>query len=83
MFYCDVCAGNHRWPLTLFTSRGVCEVCGQVRPCNERPARDLPPLAKPAELAKLAPEPIRPVAGQDRQVTHLHDSPGAQPGAQR
>lgn len=41
MFYCNDCAEKRDWPHTMFKSKGMCEVCGQIRVCNEKPAKDL------------------------------------------
>ena len=42
MFYCDECARRKRWPETVTTSRGPCEICGRTAVCNEMPSRLLP-----------------------------------------
>lgn len=42
MFYCDPCASKKHWPITLSRSNGKCEVCGEVRVCNDKASRLLP-----------------------------------------
>jgi hypothetical protein len=42
MFYCDSCAKKKAWPLTLFKSRGQCEMCDKVANCNSTPSDELP-----------------------------------------
>lgn len=49
MFYCDPCAGPRGWPISWQHSFGSCEICGQVRVCNDVPSRDLP-TPKPIDL---------------------------------
>jgi hypothetical protein len=47
MFYCDECATERKYPLTIFKSLGKCELCGICKPCNEVAAKNLPmPLLK-------------------------------------
>lgn len=41
MFYCMACAEKNDYPETLFKSRGPCELCGSVAPCNDLPTRRL------------------------------------------
>jgi hypothetical protein len=42
MLYCDECANKRDWPITGFKSHGQCEICNKVKPCNDRPSKDLP-----------------------------------------
>lgn len=46
MFFCDDCADRNRWPVSLATSYGQCEICRQVASCNDVPSRLLPTLDK-------------------------------------
>jgi hypothetical protein len=56
MFYCDSCAKENDWPVTMFRSLGTCEECGARTACSERSVRDLTEegrtrLPKPEEAA--------------------------------
>lgn len=42
MFYCDPCALPRDWPVTIFRSRGTCELCGLRTECSEMPSKKLP-----------------------------------------
>lgn len=42
MFYCDPCARTKDWPITMFKSRGGCEICGKIAVCNETKSSELP-----------------------------------------
>ena len=42
MFYCNDCAEEKKYPLSGFKSHGRCEICKQIRQCNDVPSRDLP-----------------------------------------
>ena len=41
MFYCNKCANENGYPITMFRSRGTCEVCKETADCNEMPSKDL------------------------------------------
>lgn len=43
MFYCKKCANTHRWPESMTTSVGPCEVCGHRIRCFDVPSSSLPP----------------------------------------
>lgn len=43
MYYCDICAEKCGWPVTIFKSRGHCEICTKPARCNDFPASELPP----------------------------------------
>lgn len=42
MFYCDECAKAKGWPITMFKSRGGCEICRKAAVCNETKSSELP-----------------------------------------
>ena len=42
MFYCDPCATEKKWPESIARSYGRCEICGNVRACNDRASSTLP-----------------------------------------
>ncbi len=55
MYYCDRCAEENDWPVTMFRSLGTCEECGTRAECSERSTRDLAgegrvPIPKPEEM---------------------------------
>jgi hypothetical protein len=61
MFYCDACGKERGWPhddLLIPVSRGRCEVCGQVRACNDVPTSHLPP-APEEPMSRTTPPPYR------------------------
>ena len=35
MFYCDPCAREREWPVSMARSLGRCELCKQKRVCND------------------------------------------------
>ena len=35
MFYCDPCAREREWPISMARSLGSCELCGRKRVCND------------------------------------------------
>lgn len=53
MFYCDPCAKKRAWPRTnsIAKSVGTCEMCKELAPCNDVPARYLP-ASKHATVAQ-------------------------------
>lgn len=53
MFYCDDCAKKCEWPESFGRSTGPCEICGQVRVCNDLPSSQLPDR-KPSRLPEGA-----------------------------
>lgn len=42
MFYCDGCAREREWPVSLSRSLGLCELCGRKRVCNDVHSSKLP-----------------------------------------
>lgn len=43
MFYCDACAKQMHWPVTMFRSLGPCEWCeNRLAFCNQVPTSLLP-----------------------------------------
>jgi hypothetical protein len=42
MFYCEPCAEERNWPDSMMKSYGRCEICGEVRVCNDRASSTLP-----------------------------------------
>lgn len=42
MFYCNGCAKKQGYPITMFKSRGTCELCKDTADCNEMPTKNLP-----------------------------------------
>lgn len=41
MFYCDACAIEKDWNMTMFKSVGPCEVCGKTKECSDLPCKKL------------------------------------------
>ena len=41
MFYCDECAEERGWTITISKSSGPCEICGYTRICNDTPSKHL------------------------------------------
>ncbi len=46
MFFCDPCAKENGWPMSMFKSSGRCEMCEKQAACSDIPSRQLP-LPKP------------------------------------
>lgn len=42
MFFCDECRKKKNWPESFLKSKGPCEVCGEVRVCNDVKSSFLP-----------------------------------------
>ena len=42
MFYCVKCAERNKWPDSMFTSFGPCEICHKVAVCYDTPSYALP-----------------------------------------
>lgn len=55
MFYCNLCAEDLDYPITMFKSRGLCEICGTMAICNERPSHLLPNLRQRDKDTKQDP----------------------------
>lgn len=53
MFYCDECAKNRSWPITLYRSVGPCEICGKTDDCNEMKSKDLPIPEKNSDKLRI------------------------------
>ena len=47
MFYCNDCANENGYPISIIRSIGPCECCGKVADCSDMPSSDLP---KPREI---------------------------------
>ena len=58
MFYCDECATEKGWPITLTKSLGPCEICRYTRICNDTPYRH---LIKGTEELQWMPDGISPI----------------------
>jgi hypothetical protein len=51
MFYCERCAIERDWPISLSHSYGPCEICGRRTHCNNVPSSVLPvPKEKKIEV---------------------------------
>jgi len=50
MHYCNECAKENGWPITLFKSQGLCEECKKAAVCNEMPSSKLPKKGKPETI---------------------------------
>ena len=42
MFYCNNCAKKKNYPISGFKSHGTCEICKEIRQCNDVPSENLP-----------------------------------------
>lgn len=42
MFYCDICAKQNDFPITIGKSNGTCEICKRIALCNDMPISKLP-----------------------------------------
>ena len=42
MFYCDDCKEKKDWYFSIMKSKGKCEVCGEIKLCNNVPSSQLP-----------------------------------------
>lgn len=51
MFYCEPCRVKRSWPESIGKSYGKCEVCDNVRICNDRASSTLP-LSEPTPLSE-------------------------------
>jgi hypothetical protein len=49
MFYCNNCAEKNGYPESIGKSLGMCECCGKVAECNDRPSSSLPEPKKECE----------------------------------
>ena len=54
MFYCKECAEKNGYPESIAKSHGKCELCGNIRVCNDVPSSKLPKSAKEKEMEDLA-----------------------------
>ncbi len=65
MFYCKECAKPRNWPWRFARSRGACEICGEVRECEDMPSRYLP-MPKFPEWSRLQAGRYRGTWGSPR-----------------
>ena len=42
MFYCNDCAEKRSYPISGFKSHGKCEICKEIRQCNDVKSEILP-----------------------------------------
>ena len=42
MFYCNKCAKERGWQISLVKSFGNCDICGVQSECNDTPSKYLP-----------------------------------------
>lgn len=42
MFYCNQCAKDKNWPVTIFKSLGKCEICKSIKEYNDKQSKFLP-----------------------------------------
>jgi hypothetical protein len=94
MLYCNPCADVNCWPKALAMlsmSYGKCEICGNIRPCNDVPSSALPGAfsgaSVPPRVPVLTPAPqarprrtfqrlVNPLAGV-RKVRTKPDDPSS------
>ena len=49
MFYCNDCAKEKNYPISGFKSHGRCEICKEIRQCNDVLSKNLPKNKCPHE----------------------------------
>lgn len=66
MFFCGTCQKENKWPESISTSFGKCEVCDRVGGCFNVPSKNLPEPPKTPQTWSIPAEP-------GPEVTHVKD----------
>jgi hypothetical protein len=70
MFYCNECAVKNDWPVTMFKSNGLCEICDTPKECNDLPSFMLP-VPKRTEVRSITQKDFPVVISDDDKVFAL------------